>query len=135
MVLVASVMLLCAAGVALAKRPAAGPGPLAGLHDRREVHLRNVRQLTTSGENAEAYFSFDGRKLVFQSRPDNQQADQIYVMGTDGQGRRRISTGAGRTTCGYFLPGDQEVIFASTHGYGPEVPAPPDRSQGYVWPI
>jgi Tol biopolymer transport system component len=63
------------------------------------------------------------------------KADQIYVMNADGSSKRMVSTGKGRTTCGYFLPGGKDVLFASTHGYSPDVPAEPDRSQGYVWPI
>jgi TolB protein len=124
-----------ATAAAWADRRPAGGGPLPGLQDVREVHLRNVRKLTHGGENAEAYFSFDGRRLVFQSRRDGLRADQIFIMGAEGQDPRRISTGQGRTTCAFFLPGDQEVIFSSTHGYSPEVPPEPHRSQGYVWPI
>jgi TolB protein len=100
-----------------------------------ERHLRNVRQLTFGGENAEAYFSFDGQRLVFQSTRDERECDQEYVMGLDGGGVRMVSTGKGRTTCGYFLPGDREILYASTHDVAPSCPPPPDRSQGYVWAL
>ena len=67
----------------------------------QERHLKNVRQLTFEGENAEAYFSFDGRKLIFQSTVGH-GCDQIYTMNVDGSDRRLVSTGAGRTTCSFY---------------------------------
>src|SRR4026208_951737 len=68
-----------------------------------EKHLKNLRQLTSGGENAEAYFSFDGKHLIFQSTRGGWPCDQIYVMGIDGSSVQRVSTGKGRTTCAYFL--------------------------------
>jgi Tol biopolymer transport system component len=101
-----------------------------------ERHLRDVRQLTFGGENAEAYFSFDGKQLVFQSTRDGAACDQEYVMRADGSGVRRVSTGAGVVTCGYFFPDDARIVYASTHEtMGRECPPKPDRSQGYVWPL
>ena len=100
-----------------------------------EKHLRNVRQLTHGGENAEAYFSPDGKRLIFQSSRAGVPCDQIYTINVDGTGERRVSTGAGRTTCGYFYPGNTEILFASTHAAGRECPPKPDFSRGYVWPI
>jgi Tol biopolymer transport system component len=111
--------------------------PVARPSEPRERHLRNIRQLTFGGENAEAYWSFDEKRLVFQSTRGAWPVDQIYVMDRDGKNVQRVSTGTGRTTCAYFLPGDERVLFASTHATGeapPEVPAF-DRSLGYVWPI
>src|SRR5438132_6785727 len=70
----------------------------------QEKHLRNVRQLTFGGENAEAYFSSDGKKLIFQSTRDGRECDQIYTMNIDGSDVRMVSTGDGRTTCSYFFP-------------------------------
>ena len=112
-----------------------------------EVHLRNIRQLTFGGNNAEAYWSFDDSLLVFQSdwsRINNQGCDQQFVMdalpapGTsvaDTARYRLASTGTGRTTCGYFLP-DGDVLFASTHAAGPACPEPVRFAEGrYVWPI
>lgn len=115
--------------------PASGPGPLAGLRDPHESHLKNVKQLTFGGQNAEAYWSFDGKKLIFQSMIGNGDADQIYTMNPDGSGKKLISTGKGRCTCAYFLKNGKEVIFGSTHGYSAAIPPEPDRSHGYVWPI
>ncbi|HYK91750.1 MAG TPA: hypothetical protein VE398_23490 [Acidobacteriota bacterium] len=102
-----------------------------------EKHLANIRQLTSvpGGENAEAYFSFDGRKLIFQSTRPPFQCDQIYTMTIDGSNLRLVSTGKGRTTCGYFLPGDKRLLFSSTHEASPECPPKADMSRGYVWAI
>ncbi len=101
----------------------------------QEVHLGRIRQLTFGGENAEAYLSGDERKLVFQSTRDGVACDQIYTMGIDGSDVRRISSGKGRTTCSYFLPGDQRVLYASTHAAADDCLPPPDRSHGYVWKL
>ncbi len=113
----------------------AGTGARPRIPDPRERRFANLRQLTFEGENAEAYWSFDGTRLCFQHRGEGVEADQIYVMGADGRGLRRVSTGAGRTTCSFFLPGDGSVLFASTHAADAEPPQPPDRSRGYVWPV
>lgn len=100
-----------------------------------ERHLRNIRQLTFGGENAEAYFSFDGTRIIFQSTRDGARCDQQYTMKIDGSDLRRVSNGEGRTTCGFFSPDGREIVYASTHAAGPECPARPDMSRGYVWPI
>jgi TolB protein len=98
-----------------------------------ERHLANVRQLTDGGENAEAYFSRDGRRLIFQSTRDGRTCDQQYVMNVDGSGLRRVSTGTGKTTCGYFYANDRRIVFASTHAVDTACPPRPDPSRGYVW--
>lgn len=100
-----------------------------------ERHLRNLRQLTFGGENAEAYFSFDGQRLIFQATRDGAQCDQIFVMGTDGSGITRVSSGKGRTTCAYFLEDGQHFVYGSTHLGSESCPARPDFSRGYVWAI
>jgi Tol biopolymer transport system component len=120
--------------------PAAdGPRPAApnpALRDAREVHLSDIVQLTNGGENAEAYWSFDGTQLIFQSKRPPYQCDQILRMPADGSAPPAlVSTGKGVTTCSYFLPGNQEVLYASTHEQGPECPPPADHSQGYVWAL
>ena len=97
--------------------------------------LSNLRQLTHGGQNAEAYWSPDGKRLVFQSTRDGGQCDQIYIMNADGSGLRMVSTGKGRTTCGYFLPDNKHILYASTHETGPACPPSPDRSRGYVWAV
>lgn len=101
----------------------------------RERHLTNLRQLTFGGENAEAYFSFDESRLVFQATRSGAGCDQIFVMNVDGSGERRVSSGKGRTTCAYFMPGDERVLFASTHAAAEGCLSPPDRSHGYVWKL
>ena len=110
-----------------------GGGAAAVSAEPGESHLTNIRRLTNGGENAEAYFSRDGRWLTFQSTRDGRTCDQQYVMRTDGSQVRRISTGDGKTTCGYFFEGDRKLFFASTHAHGAACPARPDPSQGYVW--
>lgn len=100
-----------------------------------EKHLTNLRQLTNGGENAEAYFSFDESRLSFQSTRDTFQCDQIFRMNVDGSNVSLVSTGKGKTTCSYFLPGDTTILYASTHGHDPACPPKPDYSKGYVWPI
>lgn len=100
-----------------------------------EKHLTNIKQLTFGGENAEAYFSFDGKKLTFQSKRDGRQCDQIYSMNIDGTGTKMVSNGEGRTTCSYFFKGGKKVLYASTHGGNKECPPNPDFSKGYVWAI
>jgi TolB protein len=109
-----------------------GAAPLPG--SSAEPRLRNLRQLTHGGTNAEAYFSPDGERLVFQATwPGVSQCDQIYVMDLDGSNVGRISTGQGRTTCSYFIPGRDEILFSSTHQVDPMCPTPPDRTRGYLW--
>lgn len=98
-------------------------------------HLSNFRQLTHGGQNAEAYWSPDGKKLIFQSTRDNYQCDQIYVMNADGSDQRLVSTGKGRTTCGYFLKDNAHIVYGSTHEAGDACPPPPDRSKGYLWGV
>src|SRR5689334_17392754 len=98
-----------------------------------ERHLTNLRQLTFGGENAEAYFSRDGRRLIFQSTRDGRTCDQQYVMNVDGSNVRRVSNGLGKTTCGYFFAEDRKIFFASTHAVDTTCPPRPDPSKGYVW--
>ncbi len=117
--------------------PPGGPAAPATsrLRDPREVHLGDVVQLTRgAGENAEAYWSFSGRDLIFQSTRPPHSCDQILRMPAAAPAEPTlVSTGKGRTTCAYFLPGDDQIIYASTHHKDPACPAPPDHSQGYVW--
>lgn len=100
-----------------------------------ERHLRNIKQLTFGGENAEAYFSSNGKQLVFQSKRDGRECDQIYRMNIDGSKVKMVSNGDGRTTCSYFFKGGKRVIYASTHGGAKDCPPNPDMSQGYVWAV
>lgn len=118
-----------------------------GPDDKRypqEKHLKNVRQLTFGGDNAEAYWSFDNSKLVLQITNEEWgiDCDQIFVYDLTqtlkpGEQLPMVSTGKGRTTCSYFMPGNKEIIYASTHAVHETCPEAPHRSpEGkYVWPI
>jgi Tol biopolymer transport system component len=98
-------------------------------------HLGKIQQLTFGGENAEAYWAPDGQRIIFQSTRDKLACDQIFVMNADGSDQHMVSTGKGRTTCGYFLADNQHIIYASTHEAGDACPPPADRSKGYVWAV
>jgi len=100
-----------------------------------EKHLSNIRMLTDQGENAEAYFSFDQKRLIFQSSHGQYACDQIFMMQLDGTGKKLLSTGTGKTTCSYFFPDNNHFIYASTHGASEACPPPVDYSHGYVWKV
>lgn len=100
-----------------------------------EKHLKNIKQLTFGGENAEAYFSRDGKQLIFQSTRDGHECDQIYTMSVDGGNVHMVSTGEGRTTCAYFFPSGRRILYSSTHLGGKKCPPRPDFSKGYVWAV
>ncbi len=101
-----------------------------------ERRFSRLRQLTFAGENAEAYFSTDGSRLIFQRRRAGEyECDQIFTVNIDGTDRRLVSTGLGRTTCSYFFPSGDRIVYSSTHLKGRECPPPPDYSRGYVWPL
>jgi Tol biopolymer transport system component len=105
----------------------AGPG---------ERHLTNIRQLTFGGNNAEAYWSADGKRIIFQRQPDiTKGCDQMYVMNADGSQMRHVANGLGKNTCGYFYANDTRIVYASTFTHDSACPAPPDYSRGYVWPL
>ena len=97
--------------------------------------LDGIRQLTHGGQNAEAYWSPDGKRLIFQSTRPGYACDQIFTMDADGSNQKLVSTGKGRTTCGYFLKDGKHIVYASTHETDSACPKEPDRSKGYVWPV
>jgi Tol biopolymer transport system component len=115
--------------------PATTPAVRAIQPDPREVHFGELSMLTDGGENAEAYFAYGSDRLIFQSTRPPFSCDQIFTMGTDGSDVRLASTGTGRTTCAYFYPDDEWIVYASTHDDSTDCPPTPDRSRGYVWPI
>ena len=123
-------LLPLAALISCAQKPSNIVENIAG-----EKHLANVRMLTMQGENAEAYFSHDDRQLIFQSTHGDYPCDQIFKMNLDGSDMTLVSTGLGRTTCSYFLPGNERIIYASTHAADPNCPPPADLSKGYVWKV
>ena len=99
-----------------------------------EKHLRNIKQLTFGGENAEAYFSADGKQLILQSTRDGRGCDQIYTMNVDGSDVKMVSNGEGRTTCSYFFPGANESYIRQLTWLTSSV-RKTDFSQGYVWAV
>lgn len=110
---------------AVAREPAPG-----------ERRFARLEQLTFEGENAEAYFSSDGRRLIFQRRHAGElECDQIFTIGVEGGTPEMVSTGRGRTTCAYFFPDGERILYSTTHLHGDECPPRPDYSRGYVWPL
>lgn len=115
------------------------------VHYPEEVHFKNLRQLTFGGDNAEAYFSFDGKWLVFQKTnpKENIPCDQIYIAKIPTTADEKfepklVSTGKGRTTCGSFTKDGKHIIYASTHLASNDCPPVPDRSKygnKYIWPL
>lgn len=101
----------------------------------QEKHLANLRPLTFAGKNAEAYFSFDGKKLIFQATRDRFPCDQIFIMNDDGSDVRLVSTGKGQTTCGYFFPDGKRTLYSSTHPIHPECPPGRPREKKFIWPL
>jgi TolB protein len=110
--------------------------PLPAVPRAREHHLQNIVQLTFDGDNGEAYFSPDGRKLIFQSSRGGYGCDKIWTMNIDGSDKRMVSPDHGANTCSFFLP-DGRIVFSSTShlpGACPPRPQPPPGSR-YVWPL
>jgi Tol biopolymer transport system component len=131
-VLAAAGLAACGAGAERSEDsgPAVSRAPEAG-----ERFLANLRQLTFGGQNAEAYFSADGTQLIFQRQESDTTCDQQYIINVDGTGMRRVSSGLGRTTCGYFYQSDERILYSSTFHVDERCPPPPDYSRGYVWPV
>jgi Tol biopolymer transport system component len=107
-----------------------------------ENHFKSIRQITFGGDNAEAYWSFDDKQIVFQSNNKNWNVscDQMFLMDIDETFEDKIppmvSTGKGRTTCSYFLPDNKHIIYASTHLGNEKCPDTPLRKNGkYIWPV
>lgn len=115
------------------------------VHFDGEKHFKNVQQLTFGGDNAEAYWSYDGKYIIFQktSAKEGIPCDQIYIGKVPTKPGEKftsklVSTGKGRTTCAYFLPDGKHIIYASTHLGSPDCPPTPDRAKygnRYIWPL
>lgn len=112
-----------------------GAEPAGHLLLEEERHFTDLRQLTFGGQNAEAYWSTDDEWIMFQSTPRDASCDQQFTMRPDGTDLSLVSTGVGRTTCGYFFPGNDKIVYGSTHLGGDACPPDPDMSQGYVWAL
>ena len=125
-----------AAAAAPQERPAPPPPGPAVIHPE-EKHFRNLRQITFGGENAEGYWSPDGRKIVYQRRSpaEGVACDQEFVFDLASGESRRVSNGKGRVSCGYFLDAGRRVLYASTSLADAACPPPADYSKGYVWPM
>jgi Tol biopolymer transport system component len=101
-----------------------------------EKHLKDIRQLTFGGENAEAYFSADGTKIIYQATIPGAGCDQEYTMDLVTGDTKLVSSGKGRTTCGYYrYPQGDRIVYATTEGGDAACPPKPDMSKGYVWPV
>ena len=107
-----------------------------------EKHFKSIRQITYGGDNAEAYWSFDDKQLVFQSNNKGWglECDQMFLMNVSESFKDSqppmISTGKGRTTCAYFLPDNKHFVYGSTHLVDEKCPEVPLRKNGaYVWPV
>lgn len=107
-----------------------------------ETHFKSMRQITFGGDNAEAYWSFDDKQILFQSNNKEWgvECDQMFLMNFEDSFKDKkppmISTGNGRTTCGYFLPDNKHFVYASTHLVDSLCPEVPLRQNGkYVWPV
>ncbi|MEP6491569.1 MAG: hypothetical protein ABJF01_02745 [bacterium] len=129
----AAAITIVAAVLACGHSTHAGPTPSVISAETGERHFGNIRKLTFGGENAEAYFSHDGKRLIFQSTRAGRTCDQQFVMDVDGANVHHVSTGSGKTTCGYFFGGDKQIFFGSTHAADTACPPKPDPSKGYVW--
>jgi TolB protein len=110
-----------------------------------ETHFKNIQQLTFGGDNAEAYFSFDGKWVIFQrtNPKEGVNCDQMFIgklpaKPGDAFEPRMVSSGKGRTTCGAFTKDGRHVIYASTHLAADTCPPVPDRKKygnKYIWPL
>ncbi len=109
-----------------------------------EKHFKNIQQLTTGGDNAEAYFSFDGKYIIFQRTNPKEgiMCDQMFVGKVPAFGEKfeykLVSSGKGRTTCGFFTKDNKHIVYASTHLGSPDCPPVPDRKKygnKYIWPL
>src|ERR1700686_3687439 len=130
-----SLLVLLVLGIVVPETVSAQTSNLPDQATPQEKHLRNEHQLTFGGQNAEAYFSADGKKLIFQSSHGDVKCDQIFIMNIDGSDEHMVSTGKGRTTCSFFYPNGKKILYASTHLASPECPPRPDFSKGYVWAV
>ncbi len=104
-----------------------------------DLYMKNVTQLTFEGDNGEAYFSWDGKKLIFQSNRGGYECDKIWIMNIDGSEKHMVSPAHGAHTCSFFFPDDQKIIFASTSHIEGECPPKPNINagtiSGHIWPL
>jgi TolB protein len=127
------ILLAVLIGGYLMKRSGVKPGKVEFM----DMHMKNVTQLTSDGDNGEAYFSWDGTRLIFQSNRGGYECDKIWVMNTDGSDKHMVSPGHGAHTCSFFFPGGKKIIFASTSHIPGECPPKTELPKGarYIWPL
>ena len=133
------------AALLLSLQATAQQQPADSLHYANEKYFSNIRQLTFGGDNAEAYWSYDDKQIIFQRTHakegipcDQMFAGSIPVNPQDPFAYKLVSTGKGRTTCGFFLPGGKKLVYASTHLASETCPPVPDRTKygnKYIWPV
>jgi len=131
------------AAAALVLWTCSAPRPEAVVESRskgglfRDRHMNHVKQLTTDGDNGEAYFSADGKKLIFQSNRGGYACDKIWTMNIDGSDKRMVSPDRGAHTCSFFFPDGKRIVFASTSHLPGACPPKPQSPPGarYVWPL
>ncbi len=130
--------------IAVGKPMAADGLPTDSIQYPEETHFKNVQQLTFGGDNAEAYFSFDGKWIIFQRTNPKEgiMCDEMFIGKVPKQGEKfeykRVSSGKGRTTCGAFMKDGKHIIYASTHLGADTCPPVPDRKKygnKYIWPL
>src|SRR6478735_864024 len=114
------------------------------VHYAEEKHFKNIQQLTFGGDNAEAYWSYDSKQIIFQrtNAKEGLSCDQMFIGTIPAAGNKfeykMVSSGKGRTTCGFFLPDGKHIIYASTHLGADTCPPIPDRKNygnKYIWPL
>lgn len=135
-------LLPCLLALSCATTPGAPPPPAVPVQALEETHFAELRRLTFGGENAEAYWRFDGTGVSLQRRVGDEGCDRIATMPLFADGRPlerpvpvQVSSGQGATTCAHFLKGDEEIVYASTHLGGDACPPKPDMRLGYVWAL
>jgi Tol biopolymer transport system component len=103
----------------------------------RDRYMKNVTRLTTDGDNGEAYFSGDGKKLIFQSSRGGYSCDKIWTMNIDGSDKRMVSPNHGAHTCSFFFPDGKRIVYSSTSHLPGDCPPKPETPAGarYVWPL
>lgn len=121
--------------LALAAACSGGESGVVHQPEPGEDEFSGLRQITFGGQNAEAYFASDGQRLILQRQEADTGCDQQFVVRVDGTGLQRVSSGDGRTTCGFFYAGDTRILYSSTEHLGPACPPRADFSQGYVWAV
>jgi TolB protein len=139
------VLTLIIASINVYAQPHGGVAPADTMHYPEETHFKNIQQLTFGGDNAEAYWSYDSKYIVFQrtSPKDGVACDQIFVGKVPAKAGEKfeykmVSTGKGRTTCPFFTKDGKHIIYASTHLGADTCPPVPDRKKygnKYIWPL